>query len=125
MTNCPKKMTEVLTHNFYNNSENYTFDDYDSKTVRTDICISDHSIFTCIYNSKFFKIPQLFKIIRDNSRITSEKLSQQFKSISILLLILESKDSNYVAETLVNEISIMVETLAPSKLIKCSKKFAP
>ena len=84
-----------------------------------------YSILTCIYNSKFFKISQLFKIIRDNSRITSEKFSQQFKSSSILPLILESKDSNYVAETLVNEISILVETLAPSKLIQCSKKFAP
>ena len=39
--------------------------------------------------------------------------------------VLESNDSDFIAETLINELSIMVETLAPAKLIQCEKKYAP
>ena len=83
----------------------------------------DHSIITYNHNSKFSKIPQLLKILRDNTKITSDKLIELFDNNIFWPPILESNDSNYNAETLVNELSIMVETLAPSKLIECKKNF--
>ena len=130
----PGQITDIRTHNDYNNDyilnndSNNDYDNYESDNItktKTNICISDHSILTCTYNSKFLKIPQLVKIIRDNSKISSKKLVQLFNNNKILPHILESNDSNYIAETLVNELSIMVETLAPSKLIQCNKKLAP
>ena len=30
-----------------------------------------------------------------------------------------------IAETLINELSIIVETIAPSKLVQCKKNYAP
>ena len=122
MTNCPDKMTNVTTH--YDNSKDYDcnndyydYEDYDyieTKVNRTNITISDHAIISCNYNSKFFKTPQLFKIIRDNNKLQGEKLRGLFNMNKFLPPILYSNDVNYIAETLVNELSIIVETLAPA-----------
>ena len=129
MTNCPDKITDVTTHNDYdNNSLTNDSDHYENENrygKKTNLCISDHSIISFSYNSKYFKIPQLFKILRDNSKITCQKLTELFNKNLILPTILQSNDPNFIAETIVNELSIMVEILAPSKLIQCSKKFAP
>ena len=38
---------------------------------------------------------------------------------------METNDTNYIAECLVNELSIMIETISPGKLVQCNKHYAP
>ena len=82
MTNCPDKITNVTTHydnykDYDSNNDYYDYEDCDyemTKTKRTNLTISDHAIISCDYNSKFLKIPQLFRIIRDNNKLIGAKL---------------------------------------------------
>ena len=55
ISNCPGKISNITTH--FDNTNSYSY---------TNNNISDHAILTCTYNNKLIKVPQLFKIIRND-----------------------------------------------------------
>ena len=57
MTDCLDKITDVTTHNDYDNDnyDNYDkYDNYDTTKTKTNLCISDHLILSLNYDSIFF-----------------------------------------------------------------------
>ena len=72
----------MTTHNNYKNdivmtdNDFYDYNDYLNQTnTKTNLCISDHSIITAIYNEKESIVPQLFTTIRNKKMLTRENLT--------------------------------------------------
>ena len=70
-------------------------------------------------------VPQLYTTIRNNKLLTRERLQQLWDSNDIIKSTLYSTDPKYISQCIINELSIIIETLSPSKLIQCEKKYAP
>ena len=52
-------------------------------------------------------------------------MSQYFVNNEVLQSIFSETDPNVIAETLLNELSIIIECIAPSKKIQCNSSYAP
>ena len=87
--------------------------------------MSDHYILSCTYNNSKINHPQQFKITRNFRLLTKYKLNQYFSNNEALQGIFSEQDPNIIAETLVNEISMIIECIAPSKKIRCKNSYAP
>ena len=79
----------------------------------------------CHYNNKNISLPQQFRNIRDDKLLTSHMLNEYFTCKDNLNLIFNTYDTDFIAETLINEISVIIESIAPSKRIQCSSNYAP
>ena len=64
-------------------------------------------------------------ITRNSKLLTRHNLNEYFSHNHILQDIFSETDPNIIAETLLNELSIIIECIAPSKKIQCSKNYAP
>ena len=64
-------------------------------------------------------------ITRNNKLLTKYNLSQYFLNNDVLNSIFSETDPNFIAETLINELSIIIECIAPSKKIQCNSTYAP
>ena len=80
---------------------------------------------SCTYNNKEIKFPQQFIITRNSKLLSKYNLNQYFSHNQFLQGIFSETDPNVIAETLVNELSIIIECIAPSKKIQCSNSYAP
>ena len=108
-SNTPSKISSVTTHNHNNTNPTHN------------VIISDHLILTAIYNNKEIVVPQLYTTIRNNKLLTRERLQQLWDSIDIIKSTLYSADPKYISQCIINELSIIIETISPSKLIQCEK----
>ena len=64
-------------------------------------------------------------ITRNSKLLTKFNLNQYFLHNQVLQCIFSETDPNIIAETLLNELSIIIECIAPSKKIQCSNSYAP
>ena len=64
-------------------------------------------------------------ITRNSKLLNRYNLNQYFAHNEILGGIFSETDPNIIAETLLNELSIIIECIAPSKKIQCTKSYAP
>ena len=64
-------------------------------------------------------------ISRNSKLLTKYNLNQYFLHNEVLQCIFSETDPNIIAETLLNELSIIIKCIAPSKKIQCVKTYAP
>ena len=122
LSNCPTKISNIPTH--VQNGINYL--NIGAKIINTQNAIlSDHAFLSCNYNSKDISIPQQFKIICNSKLITREALIKHIHKNLTLDSIFSMTDPNEIANTLISELSRIIEFIAPSKKIQCSKKYCP
>ena len=118
ISNCPSKISNVRTHD----GESIEYGYYDTNYNNI---ISDHVMISCHYNNKNISLPQQFRNIRDNKLLTSHLLNEYFSCNENLNTIFNTFDTDYIAETLTYEISVIIESIAPAKRVQCSSKYAP
>ena len=87
--------------------------------------MSDHVMLSCTYNNKHITKTQQFKIIRNNKLLTKHTLNEYFTNNDTINTIFNHTDPNIIAEILVNEISLIIECISPSRKIQCSNNYAP
>ena len=87
--------------------------------------MSDHVMLSCTYNNKHITKTQQFKIIRNNKLLTKHTLNEYFKNNDTINTKFNYTDPNIIAEILVNEISLIIECISPSKKIQCPNNYAP
>ena len=87
--------------------------------------MSDHVMLSCHYNDSNIKIPQQFRNVRDNKLLTKHTLNQYFENNHNLNEIFSLTDPDQIAELLVYEVSIIIESIAPSKRVQCKNSYAP
>merc|ERR1712101_64271 len=83
------------------------------------------SYFPAHITIKKICIPQQFMITRNSKLLTRHNLNEYFSNNHFLQEIFSETDPNIIAEILLNELSIIIECIAPSKKIQCSKNYAP
>ena len=118
ISNCPIKIANVRTHD--GDTEIFGYKDVEYNNI-----MSDHFLLSCTYNNKKICIPQQFLITRNSRLLTRHNLNEYFSNNPLLQEIFSETDPNVIAETLLNELSIIIECIAPSKKIQCSKNYAP
>ena len=118
-SNCPINISNVRTHD--NDNIHSDYDLFDA----ADSILSDHAMISCTYSHQSIKIPQQFKIIRNNKLLTKHSLNQYFDHNHELNRIFNETDPDAIAEILINELSLIIETISPSKKIQCSNSFCP
>ena len=64
-------------------------------------------------------------ITRNSKLLSRYNLNQYFSHNEVLHGIFSETDPNIIAETLLNELSIIIECIAPSKKIQCTNSYAP
>ena len=87
--------------------------------------MSDHYLLSCTYINKKISIPQQFLVTRNSKLLMRHNLNEYFSYNPYLQEIFSETDPNKIAETLLNELSIIIECIAPSKKVQCTKKYAP
>merc|ERR1712240_666541 len=117
-SNCPLKIRNVRTHD--GETEVYGYKDWEFNNI-----MSDHFILSCTYNHKKIDLPQQFMISRNSKLLTKYNLNQYFSNNDVLQGIFSETDPNIIAETLLNELSIIIECISPSKKIQCNSTYAP
>merc|ERR1712240_971213 len=90
-------------------------------TIEKDI-LSDHKIITCLYKNKKQNLSTSYKTKRDFSLITTESLLHYLNTTNTIDKVFNYEDPNQIADTLINKINRCIKTIAPSKLIQCTKK---
>ena len=118
ISNCPLKINNVRTHD--GDKEVFGYKDLEYNNI-----MSDHFLLSCTYSSKKINFPQQFLITRNSKLLTKHNLSQFFTNNEVLQCIFSETDPNIIAETLLNELSIIIECIAPSKKIQCNSTYAP
>ena len=118
ISNCPTKISNVRTHD--GDTKIFGYKDLDFHNI-----MSDHFLLSCTYNNKKICIPQQFMITRNSKLLTRHNLNEYFSHNQFLQEIFAETDPNIIAETLLNELSIIIECISPSKKIQCSKNYAP
>ena len=112
-SNCPTHIDNVRTHS-NTNTPNYI--NLKANIINnSNPVLSDHSILSCNYTSKDICIPQQFKIIRNNKLLTKEKLQYYFNNNIALNNIFSYTEPNIIANTIINELSNIIELISPSK----------
>ena len=118
ISNCPTKVSNVRTHD--GDTEIFGYRDLEYNNI-----MSDHYLLSCTYNNKKINIPQQFLVTRNSNLLTRQSLNDYFSCNPYLQEIFSETDPNKIAETLLNELSIIIECIAPSRKVQCSKKYAP
>ena len=90
-------------------------------TIEKDI-LSDHKIVTCIYNNKKLNLSTTYTTKRDYSLITTESLLHYLNMTNNIDQVFNTDNPNTIAEIIVNEVNLCIETISPSKRIQCTKK---
>ena len=123
LSNCPTKISNIRTH-INDNSNNYT--NIKASIINNDnATLSVHALLSWNYNSKDIHIPQQFKSIRNYRLLTKDKLQSMISNNNILNSIFSETDPNIIANSLISELTNIIEILSPSKKVQCKKKFAP
>ena len=87
--------------------------------------MSDHVMISCTYNNKHITKTQQFRIIRNHKLLMKHNLNQYLSHNDIINTIFNYTDPNVITEILVNEISLMIECIAPSQKVQCSHNYTP
>ena len=87
--------------------------------------MSDHFLLSCTYNNKKITVPQQFLVTRNSKLLTKHTLNEYFSCNTFIQEIFSETDPNIIAETLITELSLIIECIAPSKKVQCSKSYAP
>ena len=90
-------------------------------TIEKDI-LSDHKIVTCIYNNKKLNLSTTYTTKRDYSLITTDSLLHYLNMTNNIDQVFNTDNPNTIAEIIINEVNLCIETIAPSKRIQCTKK---
>ena len=90
-------------------------------TIEKDI-LADHKIVTCIYNNKKLNLSTTYTTKRDYSLITTESLLHYLNMTNNIDLVFNTENPNTIAEIIVNEVNLCIETISPSKRVQCTKK---
>ena len=125
----------ILTDEYMNSLDDVSNTNYvknnDLKTIRFNniiyyhIIMPDHVIISCVYNNKSFASLQQFRIIRDNKLLTTNTLNEYLANNEVLDSISNHTDPNIIAETMIWDISLMIESIVPSKKIQYKNNNAP
>ena len=103
-SNCPQSMHNIMTHN---------------------TGASDHCILTGTYSTKFSTVSPSFITTRDKALLTPSSLEQFIDNSLPLAQMFSSGDSETIADTLMQEFDLMINTIAPSRRVQTCKKHAP
>ena len=87
--------------------------------------MSDHTFISAIYSEKSINIPQNMIKFRDNKLITKHLLSEYIANNQPLNDLFSYTDPDSIANTLVSELSNIIDIIAPPKIIQAKKKYAP
>ena len=79
------------------------------------LVLSDHSLLFCYFHSNDICLPQQFKINHNNKLLTKEKLQKNFNNNLPLQDIFSQTDPNIIANTLIYELSKIIDNIAQSK----------
>ena len=75
--------------------------------------MSDHIMISCSYNNKKIKSTQQFRTIRDYKLLTKDILNEYFSHNDTLNTIFNYTDPELVANILINEITRIINCIAP------------
>ena len=117
ISNCPTKISNVRTH--YNGDDIYQYKDTNYHNI-----MSDHIMTSCSYNNKKIRATQQFRTIRDYKLLTKHTLNEYFSHNDTLNTIFNYTDPEIVANVLINEITLIINCIAPPKKIQCSNNYA-
>ena len=115
ISNIPEKISNVTTY-----APNYSKHNNRLFTLK-----SDHAMISATYSCKNIEIPPLFHKFRDQKLLTKQKLVTFFNSNSKINSIFNHDDPNTIADILINELNLIIETLSPEKLIQHNNNYAP
>ena len=118
ISNCPSKISNVRTH--YNDRDEFGYYDVDFNNI-----MSDHVMLSCHYNDNNISIPQQFRSVRNNRLLTKHALNEYFECNDRLNELFSYTDPNQIAEILIGEITVIIESIAPSKRVQCKSSYAP
>ena len=82
-------------------------------------------MLSCIYSHHKISIPQQFKTIRNSKLLTKHALNPYFENNSEINKLFHESDPNVIANILINELSIIIESISPSKQIQCKNNHCP
>ena len=117
ISNCPLNISNVQT---YVNTNDINYINTSANIINnTNPIMSDHALLTCNYNHKDIVIPQQFKVIRDYKLLRKHNLQQYFIHNSHINSVFNETDPYIIANTIINELSIIIECIAPTKKIEC------
>lgn len=102
-SNCPKKISNVKTHNCN---------------------FSDHSILSFTYTTKGQVYTPKFRYIRNFKLLNANTLNLHISQSFELNSIFNTSDPNKIAETLFNELTLIINTIAPQNCIQVKSKHA-
>ena len=118
ISNCPSKIHNVRTH--YDGNDIFEYKDREYNNI-----MSDHAMLSCTYNNKNIKKSQQFRIVRDSKLLTKHNLNEYLANNEVISTVFNYTDPNSIAEILINELSLIIECIAPSKKVQCSNNYAP
>ena len=87
--------------------------------------MSDHIMISCTFNNKKINIPQKFHILRNFKLLTKHALNENFKHNDIIITVVNYTDPNAIANIIFNEITIIINCIAPPMKVQCTNKYTP
>ena len=87
--------------------------------------MSDHALLSCYYNHKDIVIPQQFKVLHNTKLLNRLSLQQYFINNTHIDTIFNETAPDITANTIINEVSLMIECIAMSKKIQCKNNYVP
>ena len=87
--------------------------------------MSDHCIINFTYRTKNINIKPKFAFQRDKYLLTSHELGSYVDHNFELNTIFHSHDPNIIAETIIRELNLIVNIIAPKKRVQLRNNFAP
>ena len=117
ISNCPTKVSNVRTH--------YDDDIYQYEDIDYNNMLSDHIMVSGVYNNKKIAKGSQFRITRDAKLLTKHNLNEYFSCNEYLNMIFQQTDPDIIAKILTRELTVIIESITPSKRIQCSNKYAP
>ena len=118
ISNCPTKVSNVRTH--YNDEDIYQYEDINYNNI-----LSDHVMVSGVYNNKNIAKGSQFRITRDAKLLTKHNLNEYFSCNKPINTIFHQTDPDLIAEILTRELTVIIESISPSKRIQCTNKYAP
>ena len=80
-------------------------------------------MLSCMYSHHKISIPQQFKKIRNSILLTKHTLNQYFDSNEVQNTVFNESDPNVIANILISELSIIIKSIEPSKIIQCTNSY--
>ena len=86
---------------------------------------SDHSILTTQYNTRNTTTQPTHISVRPRHLLTQHSLEQHIQHSLPLQQLFQSHDANTVADTLMYELNLIINTIAPARTIQATKHYTP